>query len=39
VVFYAQTKNPKNGIDLGIFLRDEKGNLKPLARRGEKMPK
>jgi hypothetical protein len=39
VVFFAQTKNPKEGIDLGIFVRDEKGNLKSLVRRGEKMPK
>lgn len=39
VVFYAQTKNPKTGVDIGIFYRDEKGNLKPLVRRGEKMPK
>jgi hypothetical protein len=39
VAFYAQTKNPKTGVDLGIFLRDEKGKLKLLVRRGEKMPK
>jgi len=39
VVFYAQTKHPKTGVDIGVFLRDEKGNLKPIARRGEKMPK
>jgi hypothetical protein len=39
VVFYAQTKNPKTGVDLGIFVRDEKGNVKPLVRRGDKMPK
>jgi len=39
MVFYAQTKNPKTGVDIGIFIRDEKGNVKPLVRRGEKMPK
>jgi hypothetical protein len=39
VVFYAQTKNPKSGVDLGIFIRDEKGAVKSLVRRGDKMPK
>ena len=39
VAFYAQTKNPKTGVEVGIFIRDEKGNLKMLVRRGEKMPK
>ncbi|MGE0127445.1 MAG: choice-of-anchor tandem repeat NxxGxxAF-containing protein [Blastocatellales bacterium] len=39
VAFYAQTKNPTTGVDVGIFVRDEKGNVKPLVRRGEKMPK
>ncbi len=38
VVFYAQTKKP-TGIDLGIFIRDEKGNVKWLVKRGDKMPK
>ncbi len=39
VVFYAQTRHPKNGVDVAIFHRDEKGVMKPLVRRGEKMPK
>jgi hypothetical protein len=39
VVFYAQSKGPTIGIDVGIFLRDEKGKLKVIAKRGDKMPK
>ncbi|HKQ73162.1 MAG TPA: choice-of-anchor tandem repeat NxxGxxAF-containing protein [Blastocatellia bacterium] len=39
VVFFAQTRNPKTGPGLAIFIRDEKGNLKTLVKRGEKMPK
>jgi hypothetical protein len=39
VAFFAQTKTQNSGIDLGIFVRDEKGSVKPLVRRGEKMPK
>lgn len=39
VVFFAQTRNPKAGPGLAIFHRDEKGNLKTLVKRGEKMPK
>jgi hypothetical protein len=39
VVFFAQTRNPKAGPGLAIFIRDEKGNLKTLVKRGEKMPK
>jgi hypothetical protein len=39
VVFYAQTKSPINGIDVGIFMRDEKGTLKVMAKRGDPMPK
>ncbi len=39
VVFYAQTKNPKTGVEVGIFARDEKGNVKLLFKRGDKMPK
>jgi hypothetical protein len=39
VVFYGQTRNPKSGIEIGIFHRDEKGNLKVLVKRGDKMPK
>lgn len=39
VVFYAQWKSPTTGVDVGIFMRDEKGVLKTIARRGEKMPK
>ncbi len=35
IVFYAQMKNG----DVGIFHRDEKGTLRTLVRRGEKMPK
>jgi len=39
VVFYAQTKHPKTGIEIGIFMRDEKGALKRLVNRGDVMPK
>src|SRR5262245_16464958 len=39
VVFWAQTRNPKSGASLAIFIRDEKGNLKTLVKRGDKMPK
>ena len=39
VVFWAQTRNPKAGPSLAIFIRDEKGTLKTLVKRGEKMPK
>ncbi len=39
IVFYAQTKNPKTGVEIAIFLRDEKGNVKLLVKRGDKMPK
>lgn len=39
VVFYAQTKSQTAGINVGIFMRDEKGVLKVVARRGDKMPK
>jgi len=39
VVFLAQTKIPGVKMDFIIFIRDEKGNLKQLVRRGEKMPK
>jgi hypothetical protein len=35
VVFYAQTKD----ANVGIFHRDEKGVLRIVARRGDKMPK
>lgn len=35
VVFYAQIKNS----DVGIFHRDEKGVLRTVAKRGDKMPK
>jgi hypothetical protein len=39
VVFYAQTKHPKTGVEVGIFLRDEKGAVKRLVKRGDAMPK
>jgi hypothetical protein len=39
VVFYAQTKHPKTGVTVAIFMRDEKGNLKRLVKRGDNMPK
>jgi hypothetical protein len=39
VVFYAQTKHPKTGIEVGIFMRDEKGAVKRLVKRGDLMPK
>ena len=39
VVFFAQTRNPKTGPGLAIYIRDEKGNLKTLVKRGDKMPK
>src|SRR5262249_6877165 len=35
VVFFAQMRNG----NIGIFHRDEKGTLRTLARRGDKMPK
>ncbi len=38
VVFMAQTKSSE-GLNIGIFMRDEKGALKPLVKRGDKMPK
>lgn len=38
IVFYAQTKNPTTGVDVGIYIRDEKGVLKTLVKRGDKMP-
>jgi hypothetical protein len=39
VVFYAQWKTPATGVDVGIFMRDEKGVLKTVVKRGDKMPK
>jgi hypothetical protein len=39
VVFYAQTKHPTAGVEVGIFMRDEKGVVKPVVRRGDKRPK
>jgi hypothetical protein len=39
VVFLAQWKSPTTGVDVGIFMRDEKGVLKALVKRGDKMPK
>lgn len=39
VVFYAQSRSPTTGVDLGIYLRDEKGVLKTVVKRGEKIPK
>lgn len=38
IVFYAQWKT-LTGVDIGIFHYDEKGALRLLIRRGEKMPK
>ncbi len=39
VVFLAQWKSTTTGVDVGIFMRDEKGVLKALVKRGDKMPK
>lgn len=39
VVFYAQWKTPRLGVDVGVFWRDEKGVLRLLLRRGDEMPK
>lgn len=39
LVFYAQWKNPRTGVSIGIFHRDEKGALKLLVKRGDKLPK
>lgn len=38
VVFYAQTKHPKTGVEVGVFMRDENGVVKRLVKRGDKMP-
>ncbi len=38
VAFYAQTKHPKAGVEIGIFMRDENGVVKRLVKRGDKMP-
>ncbi len=39
VVFYAQWKSARFGVDVGVFWRDQKGELKLLLRRGDEMPK
>ncbi len=39
VVFYAQWRTPKTGVDVGVFWRDAQGNLKLLFKRGDMMPK
>ena len=39
VVFYAQWRTPKTGIDVGVFWRDPKGEVKLLFKRGDLMPK
>jgi hypothetical protein len=39
VVFYAQWRTPKTGVDVGVFWRDAQGNLKLLFKRGDQMPK
>lgn len=38
VVFYAQTKGRTTGINVGIFMRDEKGVLRAIAMRGDQIP-
>ena len=39
MVFYAQWKTPKTGVEVGVFWRDQQGNLKLLFKRGDEMPK
>ena len=39
VVFYSQWRTPKTGIDVGVFWRDPKGEVKLLFKRGDLMPK
>lgn len=39
VVFYAQWRTPKTGVDVGVFWRDAQGSLKLLFKRGDQMPK
>lgn len=39
VVFYSQWRTPKMGIDVGVFWRDPKGEVKLLFKRGDLMPK
>ncbi|HKX28174.1 MAG TPA: choice-of-anchor tandem repeat NxxGxxAF-containing protein [Blastocatellia bacterium] len=39
VVFYAGTKSPTTGGSVAIFMRNQKGVLSVLARRGDRMPK
>jgi hypothetical protein len=39
VVFYSQWRSPKTGINVGVFWRDPKGEVKLLFKRGDLMPK
>ncbi|MGA1367655.1 MAG: DUF7453 family protein [Blastocatellia bacterium] len=39
IVFYSQWRTPKTGIDVGVFWRDLKGEVKLLFKRGDLMPK
>ena len=39
VVFYAQWRTPKTGVNIGVFWRDAQGALKMLFKRGDQMPK
>jgi len=39
VVFYAQWRTPKTGVNIGVFWRDAQGALKMLFKRGDMMPK
>lgn len=39
VVFYAQWRTPRTGVDVGVFWRDPQGTLRLLFKRGDVMPK
>ncbi|MFN6204089.1 MAG: choice-of-anchor tandem repeat NxxGxxAF-containing protein, partial [Acidobacteriota bacterium] len=39
VVFYAQWRTPKTGVNIGVFWRDAQGVLRLLFKRGDMMPK
>jgi len=39
VVFYAQWRTPRVGVNIGVFWRDPQGTLRMLFQRGDQMPK
>ena len=38
IVFLAQSKSPNFQVNIGVYLRDQKGVLRAIAKRGDKMP-